>query len=85
IDYLAFQKPISTLIAWLLVVIPLLLIAVAFFLWGLRKQFPWFSFPFTAPFISTISPDWNNAFHAFLMCLGFLFMAVIATIVFFYK
>jgi len=85
IDYLAFPQLLSTLIAWLLVVIPLLLVAIAFFLWGLRKQFPWLSFPFDPLMMSTISPEWNNTFHAFLMCLLFLFLIIMATIVFFNK
>ena len=85
IDYLAFQKPLSIFIAWLLVVIPLLLVAVAFFLWGLRGQFPWISFPFDPMFMSGIIPKSSNAFHAFIVCLVFLFLAIIATIVFFNK
>ena len=85
IDYLAFQKPISIFIAWLLIVIPLLLLAVAFFLWGLRGQFPWASFPSDPMFMSGIIPKSNNTFHAFIVCLVFLFLAIMATIVFFNK
>jgi len=85
IDYLLLPQLISTIIAWLLVVIPLLLVATAFFLWGLRGQFPWFSFPFNPLFMSTLTSKEDNSFQAFLTCLVFVFLAVMATIVFFRK
>ena len=84
IDYLAFPQLISTLLAWLLVVIPLSLVAIAFLLWGLRGQFPWLNFPYN-PFLNTLSSEDNNAVHAFMVGSIFVFMAVMATIVFFSK
>lgn len=79
IDYLAFQKPLSIFIFWLLAVIPLLLLSFSFFLFALRKQFPWIS-PLNPLITNTIIPEWNNVFHAVLMCLVFLFLAVMLTI-----
>ena len=42
VDYVAFQKPLPKFIFWLLIIIPLCLLATAFFLFARRKQFPWF-------------------------------------------
>ncbi|HLO14295.1 MAG TPA: hypothetical protein VK206_05670 [Anaerolineales bacterium] len=85
IDYLAFQKSVPSFIAWLLIVVPLSLVVIAFFLWGRRKQFPWLSFPLDPLFASTIDPEWSNAFHAFIVCLVFLFLIATATTVFLNK
>jgi hypothetical protein len=82
IDYLAFQKPLSGFVSWLLTVIPLLLLSLSFFLFALRKQFPWFGFPLDPLVTSTIIPERNNVFRATIFCIVFAYIAVIITISF---
>jgi hypothetical protein len=85
IDLLAFQKPLSVFISWILIVVPLLLLALSFFFFALRKQFLYLSFPFQPIFMSNITSEGNNVFRAVLMCLLFIFMALMVTILFLRK
>jgi len=80
-DHFAFPQLLSILI-WLLVVIPLLLVATAFFIWGLRGQFPWLDPFYPVTSIALYDED-NNSLHAFLMFFLFLFLAIMATKVIF--
>jgi hypothetical protein len=45
IDYLAFQKILPNLIKWVLTVVPILLMATAFFIWGVGNNFHGLLFP----------------------------------------
>jgi hypothetical protein len=81
IDYFAFQITLPSLIIWLLTVIPLLLIATAFFIWGQRKLFPWISFPLDPLIMNTISNERSNALHSFIFSLVCIFLVIMVTIV----
>lgn len=80
IDYLLFQKPLNSFLAWLLLVIPLTLLAISFSIWAYRKQFPFNSFPLDPIFAGNlINNEKSNIIHAitgFVMCV---FVIIILT------
>lgn len=90
VDYFAFQKPLPRLASWLLIVIPLSLLAIAFFLFARRKQFPWFwsGIPFNSFVAYNLMQDVfenkkNNVFHSIMVLIMLICLIVIATISFF--
>ena len=85
VDYFAFQKPLSRLVSWLLIVVPLSLLAIAFFLFARRKQFPWLSFPTNPIFTSTIIPERSNVFHSIMFFIVLIFFIVMITVQFFFE
>jgi hypothetical protein len=80
IDYFAFQKELPRFIAYLLTIIPILILASTGYIWAVNKQFP-----FWKPFFPNIdvSPDWNNVWHAILFGTAFVFLAIVVTIQYF--
>jgi len=90
VDYFAFQKPLPRLVSWLLIVVPLSLLAIAFFLFARRKQFPWFWFgiPFNSFVAYNLMQDVfenkkNYVFHSIMILIMLICLIAIATISFF--
>lgn len=100
IDNLAFQKPTSTFIEWLLIdylafpqllstLLAWLLVVIPLLLVAIA-YFLWGlrgQFPWLTfnPLLSTLSSEDNNAVHAFMVGSIFVFMVVMVTIMFFGK
>ena len=82
IDYVAFQKPLPKFVSWLLIVTPLSLLAIAFFLFARRKQFPWFwsGIPVDPFVIDNLGFNENND-NFFYSAIAFIILIIIIFII----
>jgi len=82
IDFFAFQKPLPSFVGWLLIVIPLVLLAATCFLWAYHGEFPFFRNPIF-PYIN-FSDDFNKVLIAILLGLAFTLLSIIVTVSYFF-
>jgi hypothetical protein len=83
INYIASQKTLPKFVSWLLIIIPLLLLATSFYIWARRKQFPFLSFPFDPIFSgNVINNEKNNVAHAVIGLITCVFFMILFTYIY---
>jgi hypothetical protein len=78
IDFFALQKPLPVFIGWLLIVIPLVLLATTCFIWAYHKQFPISGHPLFPYF--DFDDEFSNILRSTIFGLLFTFLAIMITV-----